>query len=178
MTDRINQIRDFVGELDHDELLSYLGMARIVGDNMKELEKALKERADGEIQKGGETAFVNHQPVGQLSQPSQAEGKYVVKDRDAFAQWCLKHDKYASLVEEVNTYVLKPEATDKGFLKVLVEAMGKGEMPDGVDWKDASAASPRFTLDKKIAYDVAIPAQLMAPITPMLGIEAPEEMKY
>ena len=74
-----------------------------------------------------------------------AEGKYEVKDPQAYAQWLLKHDREAD-VEMTPTPIR--QACEPGMLAHMIEVELKGELPDGVAYKPPTAAQVKAQLDK------------------------------
>jgi hypothetical protein len=166
---------DFAAELDDDEQLSALAALAVLEKRVKDAMSRLKARQRDRIGMGhGAKAFLNHAEAASVSVTKDGDGKFVVKDAEAFARVLVGlGDDPEDPESRLRLVVLpKPSAMTAEALKELVESHG-GEVPDGVDWKNGVLSTVKIQLEKTVKDEPLDLSNLLG-LPQLLGIEAPK----
>lgn len=135
------------GDLTDSQLMTVMAVANATKARMDAVEKGCKAVLLDRMEVGTQQAVLDGVQVAKVQRTAGGDdGTWRVKDKEAYGAWLARQDGMEDFVERVP--VPTGDAMDPGFLKPLVEKIGGGEIPDGVEWKAPAAPQVRITLDR------------------------------
>lgn len=139
---------DFTGQSDSD-MNTIIALADAYIKRFTELKKqAIEAQLDRFDEEPTQQATLNGMPLATISHRKPGEGKWVVKDPYSYATWLAQHGADGA----VQTVLVPTEdAVTSEYLSAVIELIGKGEIPQGVEYKPGTKA----TLAVKLNADFA-----------------------
>lgn len=136
------------GSLTDDQLMTVMAVANITKARMDAVEKGCKAVLVDRMETGHRTATLDGEPLADIQRTAGGdEGTWVVRDREAYGAWLARQEGMEDFVRQAP--MPTDDAMDPGFLKPLVEKIGGGDVPDGVEWKAPAAPQVRVGFKDK-----------------------------
>jgi hypothetical protein len=164
---------DFAADMSDDEQLAALAALTVIEKRVKDAVTRIKTRQRDRIGAGhGAKAFLDHDLAATISVTKDGDGKFVVKDPDAFSKVLLAlGDDPENPESRVQLAVLpKKSSMTPDALAEFVDSHG-GEVPAGVEWKDGVKSTVKIALEKQVK-DKPLNLSNLIGIPQLLGIEA------
>lgn len=136
------------GDLSDDQLMTVMAVANIAKARMDAVEKGCKAVLVGRMEAGHQTAMLDGEELADIQRTAGGgDGGWVVKDAEAYGAWLDRQEGMEDFVRRAP--MPTADAMDPGFLGPLVEKIGGGDVPDGVQWKAPAAPQVRVTFKDK-----------------------------
>lgn len=136
------------GDLSDDQLMTVMAVANIAKARMDAVEKGCKAVLVGRMETGHRPAVLDGEELADIQRTAGGgDGEWVVKDAAAYGAWLDRQEGMEDFVRQVP--MPTDDAMDPGFLGPLVEKIGGGDVPDGVQWKAPAAPQVRVTFKDK-----------------------------
>ena len=136
------------GDLSDDQLMTVMAVANIAKARMDAVEKGCKAVLVGRMETGHRPAMLDGEELADIQRTAGGgDGEWVVKDAVAYGAWLDRQEGMEDFVRQVP--MPTDDAMDPGFLGPLVEKIGGGDVPDGVQWKAPAAPQVRVTFKDK-----------------------------
>lgn len=136
------------GDLSDDQLMTVMAVANIAKARMDAVEKGCKAVLVGRMETGHRPAVLDGEELADIQRTAGGgDGEWVVKDAAAYGTWLDRQEGMEDFVRQVP--MPTDDAMDPGFLGPLVEKIGGGDVPDGVQWKAPAAPQVRVTFKDK-----------------------------
>lgn len=136
------------GDLSDDQLMTVMAVANIAKARMDAVEKGCKAVLVGRMETGHRPAMLDGEELADVQRTAGGgDGEWVVKDAAAYGAWLDRQEGMEDFVRRVP--MPTADAMDPGFLGPLVEKIGGGDVPDGVQWKAPAAPQVRVTFKDK-----------------------------
>lgn len=136
------------GDLSDDQLMTVMAVANIAKARMDAVEKGCKAVLVGCMETGHRPAVLDGEELADIQRTAGGgDGEWVVKDAAAYGAWLDRQEGMEDFVRQVP--MPTDDAMDPGFLGPLVEKIGGGDVPDGVQWKAPAAPQVRVTFKDK-----------------------------
>ena len=136
------------GDLSDDQLMTVMAVANIAKARMDAVEKGCKAVLVGRMETGHQPAMLDGEELADIQRTAGGgDGGWVVKDAEAYGAWLDRQEGMEDFVRRAP--MPTADAMDPGFLGPLVEKIGGGDVPDGVQWKAPAAPQVRVTFKDK-----------------------------
>lgn len=136
---------DFTGLSDTD-MFRLIAMAGEWARRFQRLEKAAKRAQEERVDyRQPVDVTIRGVHVARIERRHDGEGRWVVKDEDAYAQW-LERNGFAHMTGM--TLRPMPDAMDPGWIRTIIDHETDGEVPDGVEWRDGPSGGLAVVMDK------------------------------
>lgn len=135
-------------QLRRDQLVSILAYAKAFQDRAKQLEKAVREALDNDVEPGEELNAVAGDGTVFATITKTKGGSstgYAVKDPQAYALWLSTHRRKAATV---SVPMPSDAAMAAQYIEDLLGETG-GELPPGVEARRSAPATLRVSQDRK-----------------------------
>ena len=128
--------------------MTVMAVANIAKARMDAVEKGCKAVLVGRMETGHRPAMLDGEELADIQRTAGGgDGEWVVKDAAAYGAWLDRQEDMEDFVRRVP--MPTDDAMDPGFLGPLVEKIGGGDVPDGVQWKAPAAPQVRVTFKDK-----------------------------
>lgn len=136
------------GDLSDDQLMTVMAVANIAKARMDAVEKGCKAVLVVRMETGHQPAMLDGEELADIQRTAGGgPGRWVVKDAEAYGAWLDRQEGMEDFVRR--TPMPTADAMDPGFLEPLVEKIGGGDVPDGIQWKASAAPQVRVTFKDK-----------------------------
>lgn len=136
------------GDLSDDQLMTVMAVANIAKARMDAVEKGCKAVLVGRMETGHQPAMLDGEELADIQRTAGGgDGGWVVKDAEAYGAWLDRQEGMEDFVRRAP--MPTADAMDPGFLGPLVEKIGGGDVPDGVQWKAPASPQVRVTFKDK-----------------------------